>query len=52
MRKAKQSDTKRLSVVVTTDLKQALQAVATKEGRSLSGLVNIIVAEYIKKNAG
>ena len=52
MRKPKQSGTTRVTVVVTNDLKDALRAQAAKEGRSLSGLVNVALSEYIKKNAG
>ena len=52
--KSKQSSeqTTRIHIVVSTDLKASLKAKADKEGRSLSGLVNFILTDYIKKNAG
>lgn len=52
--KPKQSSetTTRVHIVVTTELKAALKAKADIEGRSLSGLVNYILSEYIKKNTG
>lgn len=46
------ANTTRVHVVVTLDLKKALKEKAEKEGRSISGLVNFVLTEYLKKNAG
>lgn len=46
------ANTTRVHVVVSIELKEALKAKAAKEGRSISGLVNFVLTEYLKKNAG
>jgi hypothetical protein len=52
MRKQREPNTTRIHIVVSSELKEALQKVAMKQGRSLSGLVNVVLTDYIKKNAG
>lgn len=50
--KEARANTTRVHVVITLDLKKALKEKAEKEGRSVSGLVNYVLTEYLKKNAG
>jgi predicted DNA binding CopG/RHH family protein len=52
MKKAKQDGTTRIHIVVSQELKEQLKQKADKDGRSLSSLVNWILTEHTKKNAG
>ena len=46
---AKEKALERIGFRITKDLKQKLEARADEEGRTLSNLINYVLADYIEK---
>lgn len=44
--KTKEADTTRIHVVVTRELKETLKKLAKADGRSVSGLANLVLTKY------